>query len=197
MFAGALDLKLRGFCQQWHAQQQIESPASATLYIDLARGFWDVWASRQPRLEIQVTVLTPSGSEHRRSEAQVHVRSIGERGQSAAKVLEEMGPRVLESLRSYLLATQDQRTTPRLTYTAPLHVYPVLPDEQFGEAILATTGNISATGAGLRLARPLPSDRLYLHWYNSPTNAAHALLGRVIRCIWTEGVGYDVGVVFQ
>lgn len=197
MFAGALELKLHGFCQQWHAHQHTESPTSALLTIDLARGFWDVWKCRQPRLEIHVDILAPKGSDRRRSEAQVRLKSVGERGDGAARVLEEMGPQVLESLRSYLLATADQRTNPRLAYTAPLHIYPILPDEQFGELIQATTGNISATGAGLRLARPLPSDRLYLHWYNSPTNAAHALLGRVIRCVWTEGVGYDVGVIFQ
>ncbi len=196
LLEGTLDQKLQGFCQQWHAQVQEVSKESGRVQIDLARGFWDLWAGRQPHLDIEI-LLPTRGPEQRLTEALVRLRTVGERGAGAARVLEEMGPRVLESLRSYLLATADQRAAPRLPYTAPLHIYPVLSDQQIGAAIPATSGNISATGAGFRVDRPLPADRLYLHWYAAPATVSHALLANVIRCTWMEGIGYDVGVIFQ
>jgi serine/threonine protein kinase len=197
LFDGPLEQKLQGFCQQWHAQPQEMNKESGRLLIDLARGFWDLWKGRQPRLEIEVVLLPTRTPEQRFSEAQVRLRTVGDRAASAAAVLEEMGPRVLESLRSYLLAKADQRAAPRLPFSAPLHIYPVLADQQFGEAIPATSGNISATGAGFRVGRPLPADRLYLHWYASPATMSHALLAHVIRCAWSPPLGYDVGVIFQ
>src|SRR5262249_14783211 len=166
LFPGAMKLKVAGFCQQWGAWAVREEGESFGLQLDVPvpRTFWE-WFRRPRRLEVDVSVEPLSGAQVRLTEARVSVRYPGSERDQADRILAAMAPSLFDSLRLYLQATAEQRVVERWPFTAPVQVYPVLPDLELGPTLEGVCRDLSYGGVRFRVSERPAVDQLYLHLY--------------------------------
>src|SRR5262249_11137698 len=135
-------LKLDGFRQQWHAQEQ-SRPRDAdgeqvfVYKILLPGSLWNLLRGRQPGLEVRVSVPNPHFNAAALTEVMIRIRPIGCDKAQATQLLTDLGPSVLESARSYLQPHPERRGQERLQFEKAVQVCPVLEDQQLGEAIVS------------------------------------------------------------
>ena len=76
-------------------------------------------------------------------------------------LLEELGPRIFDSVRQFLQAEPDRRREERFRLAKSLRVIPVFGDNELGEGIVAQPLDISEAGLGFYLpCRPASSEVL-------------------------------------
>ena len=107
----------------------------------------------------------------------------------------KLAPQLFESLRLYLQASPEQRVLDRWTFTAPLRVYPVLPDLELAPTLEGVCCDLSPGGVRFRLSERPPVDQLYLHLYNTPAALGFAVLAQVARVTEAED-GVEIGARF-
>src|SRR5262249_44836154 len=142
---GVAGLKLSGFAQQWNAKVLEENADSYRFHIGLPGSFWlSCWGYR-PALEVTVKLLS-----QRRSlmltEVQVAMRPVGCPKDLGARLLNDVGPLVLASLRDYFQVHPEQRSQHRLICPQPLRVMPVETGLELAAPIACQGKDISSTG---------------------------------------------------
>lgn len=194
VFPGAMDLKVAGFVGYWHARVVSHEGDDYRLEFEVPgqRSFWDHFIT-QPRVVVDIKV--GPGPASRTTEAVVQVRYQGRDAEQTTRVLNQISPKVFETVRTYFQAAPEQRVRERIPLSLPVRVYPVLPDLELAETMEATTRNVSFGGMSLLAGARPPVDHLYLHLYTSQHALGYALLGRVVRC-QPMGEGFEIGVRF-
>jgi serine/threonine protein kinase len=196
---GLMRCKLESFRLHWQAKTVSEDDATFVYQIlaeSPAKKFWSRRKSQDVGLEVYIQVSETRASGHL-SEALIRIRSLGEDQPEAHQTRRALVPRVFQSLRGVLQASVEQRTQQRWPWTAGLRVCPILPNLEVAEILEARARNISLGGMNFLVARPLPSEHIYIQMHEITAIAAHALLARVIRIVPAEGDKFEVGVTFQ
>jgi serine/threonine protein kinase len=193
LFPGAIQLKVEGFCEEWGATV-VQDGARLRLSIPLSSPARSWWLLRlaQPQMEMEI-VGWPADAKGRFSEVRVVLRPPAKSKPAVTECVADLAPRLLQSLRSYLLADADQRAHDRWPCPYAVRVYPLLCG-QVGRPLDGTTRDISAGGARFFVPEPLPSRDVYLHW-ERPKLAPFAVLVRAVR-VEEKGDGYEVGAAF-
>jgi hypothetical protein len=193
-FPGAASLKLEGFRHHWHAEVLHQEDGLFIFSLSMAPSFWQALTGRQGGLEIQVRLAAPPGG--KRSEVNVVIRPFGCGRKNAVRLLEEMGPRVLESLRGYLLAHPEQRSKERLLCSQPLRVCPVLGGVELADPIDCVAKDVSLDGIGFYLPKSIPTPQVYVNTPNVPELASVACLAQVVRKKACGDGWYEIGASF-
>ncbi len=193
-FPGAALLKLDGFRQQWKASLVHREEELLILSVHIPPSFWQALTGKAMGLEIHLHLGTPPGCQ--RGEVSVVIRPFGCGRQQAIRLLEDMGPRVLESLRDYLVANPEQRTNERLLCSQPLRVCPVIGGVELADPIECTAKDISADGIGFYLPRSMSAARIYVNMPGVPKVAALAGLAQVVRNKSCGDGWYEIGASF-
>jgi serine/threonine protein kinase len=193
-FPGAAGLKLDGFRQQWHADLLRQEDGLLIFSVHTAPSFWHALIGQPVGLEIQVRLAAPPGG--RRSEVNVVIRPFGCGRKNAIQLLEEMGPRVLESLRSYLLAHPEQRSNERLLCSHPLRICPVVGGIELADPIDCFAKDVSIDGIGFYLPKSIPTPQVYVNTPGVPELAAVAGLAQVVRKKPCGDGWYEIGASF-
>jgi hypothetical protein len=142
--------KLAPFAHQWKAQV-VDSPDadSLVLHIDLPHNLWQRLV-RGGREVLQVSLrLTPSRhSDSKLTEVMIQISYLGRHEEDGREAIKKMGPSLVYSLRTYLLATAEHRSKERYPFEHPLVVVPLYNGVP-GEAIHCRGKDISRQGIGL------------------------------------------------
>jgi serine/threonine protein kinase len=196
LFPGAMALKVEGFRAWWGARITRQTGDSFNLELDvpIPRSFWERFLP-QKKLDVEITVEPSTAPGIRLAEALVRLRYPDPDLEQRTRILTQMGPKVMESVRQYLQATPENRTRERLALQVPLKVYPVQPELELAPAIDAHSRNISHGGMAFTLAHRPEVDWLYLHLPTHRDTTDWAILARVVRCVEVEQ-GWEVGVMF-
>src|SRR5947209_8601912 len=123
-------------------------------------------------------------------------RPFGCRGDSALRLLEELGPPLLEDLRSCLGALPEHRTQERIRCDRLLRVTPVLADLQFAEALDGVGKDISSGGIGFFLREQLPSPDVYVSLPWLTELAGQAVRAQIVRGRPRGDGWFEIGAVF-
>src|SRR5262249_9531031 len=145
LIPGAMRLKMRGFMANWGGRLVQDDDTSFVLLLDVPPRPGSPRTEPLCNLELRLSCRTPR-SRSGRSEARLSLRVLSEASREATQVVEEMGPKLLESLRYYLQPVQERRSGERWPCPYPLHVYPVLPGIKLGKPLSGVSKNISRTG---------------------------------------------------
>jgi hypothetical protein len=194
-FSGAALLKIDGFRQHWGAAQVHQDDNLLILAVHTQPSFWQRLAGRNIGLEIEVR-LTSQPSD-RRSEVGVVIRPFGCGRRQAARLLEDLGPIVLESIRTYLLAHPEQRTSERLHYSRPLRVCPVVGGIELADPIDCVSKDISAAGIGFLLPHPLATHQVYINLPNVPQLSDIGGLAQIVRKQPRGDGWFEIGAAFN
>jgi serine/threonine protein kinase len=193
---GSARIQLEALCRECDARVIRREEGELVFQIIRPRNFWQQCLGRQPGLEVQIR-LTPPRAAPSPIEVRVQIASFGCGRKHGAQIVQEIGPVVLQSLRTCLQADAEQRTQERFIWHQPLTVRPVLPDGGLGEVIDCRGKDLSRNGIGFYLPRALPTTQVYVELPatgDAPSVTIPARIVRVQRC----GDGwYDVGALFQ
>ena len=142
--------KLAPFAQQWKARV-MQSPDDNTLVmdIDLPRNMWHRLV-RGGREVLQISLhLTPSRhAESKLTEVMIQISYLGRHTQDGKEAVKRMGPSLVYSLRTYLLATAEHRSKERYPFEHPLIIVPVY-SGLTGEPLSCRGKDISRQGVGI------------------------------------------------
>jgi serine/threonine protein kinase len=197
LYPGAMPLKVELFRQHWQARLVQQEGNRYHLHIDVEapRGFWERRTKPARRLEVEVRADPLAESQTRLTEAAVRVRCTGNDREQTERILSAMAPKVFESARLLFQATREQRGRERWPLTAPLRIYPVLPNLELAEVVEGVCQDISLGGIRFRAEKRPAAEQLYLHLHSSPAALGYAIRARVARVQETAG-GVEVGAEF-
>jgi hypothetical protein len=144
---------------------------------------------------VRLDLLLPQAAVGFLTRVRVQIRAHGLAPQKAAEVLDDAGPALLESLRTYLQLYAERRGEERLPYLTSLQVYPLLPGGELDSPIVAQARDISANGMCLYLPCRPTSSCLYLQI--SPAGQPPVRVpAHIVRTLPCPDGRYEVGTRF-
>jgi hypothetical protein len=195
---GAGTIGVEGFRRHWRGEMIRRENDVLLLKVHPPLSFWHVLTGRRVGLEIQVRLCSSPGA--RLGEVHVVIRPFGCEHDQAVRLLDEVGPQVLHSLRAYLMAQTEQRSNERLAYNQTLRVCPVINGVDDGvelaEAIPCVAKDISRKGIGFYLPKTLSAAQVYVNVPDVPALASMARLAHIVRKRSCGGGWYEVGASF-
>jgi hypothetical protein len=126
----------------------------------------------------------------------IEIQPLGCEPDQTERLLREIGPVMLESVRDELQARGERRADERLPWEAALTVRPVLPGGELGEPILCRTRDISLRGVGLVAPVRLPLTQLMIDLPAHEQSEAAQVLARVVRVEVAPDGTFTVGAQF-
>ncbi len=196
LIRGMVRVRLYNFRDQWKAQIVQHTQEERFLFhVPLPRTLWERTLGRLPRLAVEVCNSFPTDDRTALTETSIRIWTEACNQQQAVNLLDDLGPRLLESLRACLNVAPDQRGHVRLPCTLPVMVAPLI-DGKLGEPIESMTKNVAQSGMcvstpwALAVAQvcvlvPLPS-----HPEPVPIEA------RVVRVQAQEDGRFEIGLTF-
>jgi len=124
------------------------------------------------------------------------LRTIRCNEKQSRKILEEMGPGILENLRQLLLVNSNKRTQDRLLWPHTVKIIPIQRNGERDEPVECRGKDISQSGVGFYLPEELDTADVLIELSNPvhPDVTIPATLVRAKRC--ADG-WYDVGALFR
>jgi serine/threonine protein kinase len=199
MFASLMRLKLEGFRQHWNAEPAPPGGNSFAFKIRTSNGkpgFWSLSKRTPVGVEMQVRFQPANATDANQREAVVRMGLFGDHGALKDTLLPSTAPRLFQSLRAYLQGGADQRGRERWSFTQRVGVYPVLAPSEIGRVLEGRGRDISLDGARLQVPQEPPSEYAYLHFHETATAAAFAILSRIGRVQPLEDGAYELGLTF-
>jgi serine/threonine protein kinase len=193
---GVAQLKLGSFAREWHAQITHCEPSRILFYLPMRGSFWQRCLGREVGLEVQVQLAPPRLREGKMTQVSVLLRPRGCRKDQAQELLWEVGPRLLDSLRSYLQASPEQREQPRLLCHQPVQIAPVEPGQKVSSTIKCHSKDISTSGIGLFLPHKPTSKQVYINLGLNAATASVGVLANIVRVEPREDGWYEIGAEF-
>jgi len=187
--------KLEAFCRQWQGRLVCTTDDLLVCHLTLPRGFLQRCFSRPVGLEVQVH-LNGSANGHGR-EVDIQLNVFGCDGKRADKLLSDLGPVLVGSLRNFLITGAEQRRQERLPCEQPLLVYPVLCNFELGSAVECRTRDVSLNGIGFWSPQPLTTSQIYINPTPSPEGCLVAILAQIVRMDQRKDGQFDVGAFFK
>lgn len=194
---GSAREKLESFCQQWYGQLIREDERGCGFTVNMPRNFWNQWIGRQPALEVQVILDRPNPMAATPIEVGVQVRALGCAKKRAGQLLQDMGPSLLDSLRTHLLVNSEKRMQDRLLWPHPVQIIPLYQDGTRGKKIECHGKDLSTSGVGFYLLNELDTSEVLIELPSTkhpPAITVPATLVRAKRC--ADGT-YEVGALFR
>jgi hypothetical protein len=189
-------LKLEGFRQEWNAELVQQQNGTFVFWISVPPLFWERLIGRSVGLEIHVQLSPPVRAGQPVCDVSVRIQPFGCSRARATRLLAELGPKLLASLRGYLQALPDKRTQERVAWQQPLRVSPVINGTLAPEPIECVAKDISQDGIGLYLPSSVKASHLYVALPSLPQFAGVAGLVRIVRRRPHDEEWYEVGARF-
>ena len=182
------------FCRQWHAKTIRRGERLVILAINAAPSVWQWLSGRRIGLEIRLEFL-PVAWGNQRSQVAVAVKPFGCDSERALQLLMELGPKLLESVRTHLAGQAEQRGVGRFAFRERLRVCPVV-NGVSAEPVDCITKDISAGGIGFYLPVELPASQVYISLPDVDKVAPYSALAQIVRKQPAHEGWYEIGAAF-
>ncbi|MCI0681673.1 MAG: protein kinase [Gemmataceae bacterium] len=191
---GALRFKLHDLPKHLQAAVSRQDGDALVCRIPAPRTFWQRCFSDESGLILQVSVQPTDDPNPQLVEALVRIEPYGKLGQR--QDINEIGPKLIVQVRSYLEEDQDRRRRERWPCGLPLDIFPILPDGGLGKPQAAAAKNLSHVGIGFHVAAPLEARHVYVAPRDLGPLSKYALLTHITHCTPSAEGGFDVGGMF-
>lgn len=194
LLPGTAWLKLDGFREHWGAAASAVEADHFRFLVKSKASVWERLMGREPGLEVHVRLHRPEAGTTGLTELAIDIFPIDCKPEHGARLLEELGPPVLESVRHYLQAHKDRRSQERLPFEQFVEISPVFPNLTRGTAIGAQARDISLHGMGLILANEPLTNHVAIRL---ATGAEGIVMpGEIVRADLVSAGQFDVGINF-
>jgi serine/threonine protein kinase len=209
------------FRRQWNAQVVRESSNGVTFQVPFPGSFWKRWMGGPRGLLVEVRWSRPRASGATLPEMSVRVfcpdgknkpedallqlldfcseamrRPTDNKSKPQEALLHEVGPLVLDSLRSQLEAYPERRTQERVPWPHPVRARFHLPDGEAGESIDGRGKDISLGGMGLYLPSAPAGSKIHLELRTPARSEPIVLSGHCVRVQRCADGWFETGVLF-
>jgi serine/threonine protein kinase len=196
-------LKLTAFEEEWKVERvrgdkalvPSADTASWLYQVHVGASLWQRCLGRSPALLVQIDLKTPRPTTEALTEVILRVRPSDCRVERGVELLDDLGPRLLESLRDHLQLPADRRSEERFSITGNVQVRPIHSAREIGEGIAAQLRNICKGGLGLDVPCRPPAEFLLVQM--SPPHRAPLMIPAKVLHNTPHGDGhYYVGTRF-
>jgi hypothetical protein len=196
LLPGVAALKLEGFRQHWKAETLRHEATSAVLLVPLARTLWQRCLGRQAGLQLHVRLVSPAGAHVRQTQVLARIEAVGLGQELGSRLLHEVGPVLIESLRAFLQASPEQRRQERLLCELPLRVRPIFTSGRPLEPVACRGKDISRKGIGLFVPYEPRAAQMCVLLATSPRLGEVAVPARIVRAQAGPRGCFEVGAAF-
>ncbi len=195
--AGLAQAKLEGFRQSCGAQLVRGDDQFYVFKINKPRSFWQTVRGVQPGLEVSLRLLHPTSKAAMLTEVTVQITPINCEPEEGAELLKNLGPKIIEQVRTYLQATQERHNNERYDYSLPFAIQPVYPRGEMGELIQCQGKDISVGGMSFYSPIELPTPQMVIHLMGLQSQVSTPVPACVVRTSPCQDSGwYEVGIKF-
>jgi hypothetical protein len=192
---GMVRLKLYGFRDQWKARSVERKGEERFLFqVPLPSSLWQRTLGKLPSLAVEICSRFPTDERTALTETVIRIWPDGCKSQ-AVKLLDDLGPQLLESLRTCLNALSEMRSQLRLPIARPVKVAPVI-DGQVGETIDSVTQDISSRGMSVLMPCGLPAAQVCVLVPLPSRREPMSISARVVRVRSHKDGRFEVGLAF-
>jgi serine/threonine protein kinase len=184
------------FRRQWNAQVLRESENSMVFQVPLPGGFWKRWLGGPRGLIVEVRWTRPRPASTTLPELSVRVRYPDKKDNADDALLEQVGPLLLDSLRSQLEAYPERRNQERVAWPHPLRATFLLAADEHGETLDGKGKDISLGGMGLYLPRAPAGSRIQIELVTAARSEPIILSGHCVRVQRCSDGWFETGVLF-
>ncbi len=195
--AGLAQAKLEGFRQSCGAQLVRGDDQFYVFRMFKPRSFWQTVRGLQPGLEISLRLQHPTSKAAMLTEVTVQITPINCEPDEGTELLKNLGPKIIEQVRTYLQATQERHNNERYEYSYPFSVQPVYPRGEMGELIQCQGKDISVGGMSFYSPIELPTPQMVIHLMGPQAQISTPVPACVVRTSACQDSGwYEVGIKF-
>ncbi len=194
---GMAQHKLEGFAHQWQATQVTTYDENKMIFeMELPQNFWRrLVRAERDILEIKVSLSSPRSQDSKLTEVQVEVSFKGPQNDEGVKAVTQLGPVLINSIRTYLLATTEHRGQDRFHFDYPLWVYPMYAGS-LGEGMSCHGKDISTHGIGFLAPYRLPTKEVQLHVL-TPELGTVVVPAAILRTVPLPDSQFEIGARFM
>jgi hypothetical protein len=186
--------RLDGFQRQWNAELRCHDGNQLVFALPAPTTFWRRFLGPAVGLEVQVEL---HGQAIGRCEVSVVMRPVGCSRRRANRLLDEMAPLLLDSLRAHLQAQPELRGTERLLLNQPMRVSPVLDGSEISQPVDCLGKDISRTGVGFFFPEELNTPQVYVSMPGAAELSGFAGLAHIVRRRRREDGWFELGASFH
>jgi serine/threonine protein kinase len=187
--------RFEGFRRQWNAQVVAEGEGLLTFEVSLPGRFWQRWLGGTPRLLVETRWARPDSAAL--PQVSVCIRAADKGARVDDGLVRQVGPLLLDSLRSQLEAAPERRGRQRLAWGHPVRASFLLTDARWSEPINAQGKDLSLTGMGLYLPGVPPGSEVALDLTTPTRPEPVRLRGHCVRVQRCPDGRYQAGISFQ
>jgi hypothetical protein len=184
------------FRRQWNAQIVRETDNAVVCRVPLSGRFWQRWLGGAPRLLVGIRWTRPKPGSPTLPEVSVRVRGADKKGKPDDALINELGPLLIDSLRSQLEAFPERRAQERIAWTHSVRATFLSADDKPGETIEGRGKDLSLGGMGLYLPRAPAGSPVNLELLTPSRVEPIILSGYCVRVQRCSDGWFETGVLF-
>jgi serine/threonine protein kinase len=178
---GMIYPKLEGLLNQWQAVVTQNTDDLLVFQLSESRNFFRRLITGGRRdIETQIRLLPPKVPGSQLTEVTIWIRYIGRDKEQGRKSISEVGPGLLQELRTYLLAMPEQRGMERFAFEHRLQVAPIFANAELGQAVECLGKDIARLGISFYAPGTPPTTLLFIHAVD-PNIGELTIPARVLR----------------
>lgn len=189
--------KLDGFAHEWDAKLvKVNEDTHEYIYqIRMQQNFWQKMIRRKSEfIEIRISMIPPKESNVKQTEVEIRLCYTDAKPENERDRLEIVVPALLCSLRTYLLAKTETRTSERYRYETKVYLYPIFVNN-IGDPVVGTTKDISTSGIRVFAHSEFTAQDCIVQIHTREFGSV-ILPAKVQRCEPLSTGMYDIGLKF-
>jgi hypothetical protein len=189
--------KLKSFLTRWNADVVHFDDESLVFRLDLGTSLWQKLMERkQHTLEVAISMSRARPAPVRLTEVTVRMHFLKGDSASRRKLLDQVGPVIVDELHAYLMATRERRIQERFAFAHPLCVAPATRAAGSAQRLECVGKDISYTGIGFYTPFEPPAKEVFIYQASSSDQAPFAIPAAVARVQKTAEGWYEAGARF-
>jgi hypothetical protein len=184
------------FRRQWNAEVVHEEENSLVFQIPFPSCFWKRWLEGTRELLVEVRWTLPRPGSAIFPELAVRIRCSDKKNTAEQRLLSDVGPLVLDSLRSHLEAYPERRTQERVVWPHPVRAAFLLAENMPNQTIEGKGKDLSLGGVGLYLPRAFAGSQVQLEFLRPSHSEPIVVCGNCVRVQLCSDGWFEAGVLF-
>jgi len=184
------------FRRQWNAEVVHEEENSLVFQIPFPGCFWKRWLEGTRGLLVEVRWALPGPVSAMCPELTVRIRCSDKKNRAEQRLLSDVGPLILDSLRSHVEAYPERRTQERVAWPHSLRATFLLAENTSKETIEGKGKDLSLGGMGLYLPRAFAGSQVQLELLRPSRSESIVLYGNCVRVQLCSDGWFEAGVLF-
>jgi hypothetical protein len=184
------------FRRQWNADVVREAENTVVFHVPFPSCFWKRWLEGTRGLLVEVRWTHARPRRTALPEISVRIFSSDKKNKAENTLVNDVGPLVLDSLRSHLEAYPERRDQERVAWPHPVRATFLLDQNTSSESVEGKGKDLSLGGIGLYLRRAFAGSQVHLELFRPSRSESIVVHGHCVRVQLCGDGWFETGVLF-